>query len=91
MDPALPIPYGALGDRAIGVREGRIAAIEPMAKVPLDRLTGAVIDAGGAWITPGLIDCHTHLCYGSLSCMEASFSIRDGGHSANAPAGLAPT
>jgi imidazolonepropionase len=70
MDRALPSTYGALRDHAIGIRGGKIAAIEPMAAVRLDRLTATIIDVGGAWITPGLIDCHTHLVYGGNRTRE---------------------
>lgn len=58
--PSVPRPYGALENHAIGVSNGNIAAI-----VPANEVHGQpVIDVGGRWITPGLIDCHTHLIYG---------------------------
>ena len=53
MDLARPGEYGALENDALGVRAGRIAAIEPMSAVALDRLAGEVIDVRGAWIAPG--------------------------------------
>jgi imidazolonepropionase len=55
-------PYGAIEDGAIAVRDGRIAWIGPRAKLPDDAHTAR--DLGGAWVTPGLIDCHTHLVFG---------------------------
>ncbi len=44
----------------VGIRDGRIAALGPMKE-----FTGAVRveDGGGRLLTPGLIDCHTHLVY----------------------------
>jgi len=59
-------PYGAMRDAAIAVRGERIAWLGPAA---LARRSPAlrhadVHEVAGAWITPGLIDCHTHLVYG---------------------------
>ncbi len=59
-------PYGVLRDAAIAVRGERIAWVGP-AGVALGAPAIAkaeVYDAAGAWLTPGLIDCHTHLVYG---------------------------
>lgn len=59
-------PYGVLHDAAIAVRGERIAWVGPAslaAHAPAMR-RAEVRDVGGAWITPGLIDCHTHLVYG---------------------------
>ncbi|WP_292169933.1 imidazolonepropionase [Brevundimonas sp.] len=56
-------PYGTIEDGAILVREGRIAWVGARADLPshqaveTDRLDGR-------WVTPGLIDCHTHLVFG---------------------------
>lgn len=53
--------YGALRDGAIAVKDGRISWVglrsEWHGKAAVEH------DARGAWITPGLIDCHTHLVY----------------------------
>lgn len=55
--------YGEIRDGAIAVRDGRIAWIGKQADLPPDRLASAVHDGRGCWITPGLIDCHTHIVY----------------------------
>ncbi len=64
MDPARGWPYGAPeGPHALRARNGRIEAILPMqdwAPAPGEE----AVDAGGRWITPGLVDCHTHLVWG---------------------------
>ena len=58
--------YGAVEGAALAVADGRIAWLGPMAELPEApaRRAAEVHDAGGRWITPGLIDCHTHLVYG---------------------------
>lgn len=66
MAPGRPATYGALLDHAIGVRDGQIVAIVPSDQVG----EGEIVDAGGRWITPGLIDCHTHLVYGGNRAAE---------------------
>ena len=58
-------PYGLIEDGALAVRDGRIAWAGPRSELPAALREGAVEhDAQGALITPGLIDCHTHLVYG---------------------------
>lgn len=60
------VPYGAIEDGALAARDGSIAWVGPRAELPdvPERLAARVIDAGGRWITPGLIDPHTHLIFG---------------------------
>src|SRR5262245_30486506 len=56
---------GHLGDAVLAVRDGRIAWIGTRAA--LGALEGwsasQATDARGLWITPGFIECHTHLVY----------------------------
>ena len=56
---------GIVEKGAVASRGGRIAFAGPQSELPADALTrGKSIDCEGRWITPGLIDCHTHLVYG---------------------------
>jgi imidazolonepropionase len=59
-------PYGVLEDGALAAADGAIAWLGPRTALPEppERLAREVIDAGGRWITPGLIDPHTHLVFG---------------------------
>lgn len=57
-------PYGMIEDGALVAEDGRIAWVGPRADLPAALRTGAIEhDAQGALLTPGLIDCHTHLVY----------------------------
>jgi len=56
-------PYGAIRDGAVGVKKDRIGWIGTMRDLPHDLGDVQTLDAGGRWLTPGLVDCHTHLVY----------------------------
>lgn len=70
MDTQHATPYGALHGHALVVEAGRIAAIVPQQQLNLASFDGEVVDAAGRWITPGFIDCHTHLVYGGNRAAE---------------------
>ena len=55
--------YGEIRDGAIAVRNGLIAWVGPRADLPAAYSAVTVYDGQGVWLTPGLIDCHTHIVY----------------------------
>jgi imidazolonepropionase len=55
---------GIIEDGLIAARGDRIVYAGPAADAPPGLDAKERIDCGGRWITPGLIDCHTHLVYG---------------------------
>jgi imidazolonepropionase len=55
--------YSIIEDAALVTRAERIEWIGPRAELPAGDYA-ETIDLGGAWLTPGLIDCHTHLVFG---------------------------
>jgi imidazolonepropionase len=63
MDPSVAAPFGAIEDGAIGIADGRIVQVGR--RVDLAGYRAASVDRlGGALVTPGLVDCHTHLVFG---------------------------
>ena len=64
MDTARPGPYGLVSDAAVGVTDGRVRWVGPMAELPVGAGATRTVDAAGALVTPGLVDCHTHLVFG---------------------------
>ena len=69
-------PYGAIVDGALAVTGDRIAFVGrgDALPAPPDRLAEAVHDGGGRWMTPGLVDCHTHLVFAGARARE--FELR---------------
>jgi imidazolonepropionase len=57
------VPYGAIEDAAILIRDGAVVWIGPRADLP-DHEATETHALQGRWVTPGLIDCHTHLVFG---------------------------
>lgn len=70
------VPYGLIPDGALLVDGPTLRWVGPRAEIPADLLAQCTSrhDAGGALITPGLIDCHTHLVYGGDRAHE--FELR---------------
>jgi len=73
-----PAPYGSVEQAAIGLSGDRIAWVGPMAELPKPAasLSPVVHNAEGRWITPGLIDCHTHLVYGGDRAAEFELRLK---------------
>ena len=57
--------YGTVEDGAVAWRGGLIAHVGPRAELPdlPERLAAQVHDCDGDWLTPGLVDCHTHVVF----------------------------
>ncbi|MGH8172127.1 MAG: imidazolonepropionase [Rhodanobacteraceae bacterium] len=72
-------PYGAIENAALGWKDGVITFAGAMDVLPdrAENLARDVESARNAWITPGLIDCHTHLVFGGDRAAE--FEQRLGG------------
>ncbi len=59
------VAYGAIENAALGWKDGVFIFAGPQSALPGKpaELAAQVESTGGAWITPGLIDCHTHLVF----------------------------
>ena len=67
MDSAIDDTYGTVLNAALGIKNGKIAWCGNAADFPeFDSLQTPVVNGHGKWITPSLIDCHTHIvCAGN--------------------------
>ncbi|HEY4834431.1 MAG TPA: imidazolonepropionase [Bradyrhizobium sp.] len=61
---------GAVEDGVIAATDGRIVYAGPAADAPSALDAKQRTNCDGRWITPGLIDCHTHLVYGGNRAQE---------------------
>ncbi|WP_216333363.1 imidazolonepropionase [Rhizobium sp. X9] len=79
---------GAIENAAIAVRNGRIAFAGAESDLPA-YLAAAdeTIDCSGRWITPALIDCHTHLVFGGNRAMEFEMRLNGATYEEIAKAG----
>ena len=70
-----PHGYGEIADGALGWRDGVLSFVGPRSQLPGEprELARTVVEAEG-WITPGLIDCHTHLVFAGDRARE--FELR---------------
>ena len=85
-------PLGIIDNGAVGIADGKIVRVGKRAELAGTR--AKQVDAlGGAWVTPGLVDCHTHLIFGGNRADE--HALRRAGASyediAKAGGGIAST
>ena len=60
------VPYGAVENGALAIKDGKIVFVGPMSDLPGGQpgdLAEDVRLGGDYWITPGLIDCHSHMIF----------------------------
>lgn len=70
--------YGAIEDGLVAVTGSTIAWVGPTSQAPPGLISepGQELDAAGGWITPGLIDCHTHLVFGGNRAHEFEMRLQ---------------
>jgi imidazolonepropionase len=81
--------YGAIDDGALAWKDGALTFVGPRSALPdaPEALAHETIDAGGAWVTPGLIDCHTHLAFADDRAHEFELRLQGASYEAIARAG----
>lgn len=65
---------GIIEGGAVAARNGEIAFCGPRSELPTNCDATERVDLDGRWITPGLIDCHTHIVHGGNRAHE--FELR---------------
>lgn len=79
--------YGEVTHGAIAVADGKIAWLGKQVDLPEVSSTVDIIDGRGQWVTPGLIDCHTHLVYGGNRANEFEMRLEGKSYEEIAKAG----
>jgi len=64
------VPYGLIENGTLVIEQGRIAWIGKTADLPSHYAGCAQEDLDGRLVTPGLIDCHTHVVFGGNRARE---------------------
>ncbi|QLE80281.1 imidazolonepropionase [Pseudoalteromonas sp. S1609] len=71
MDNNIDAPYGAIENAALAIKNGKIIWLGEQTELPdFDVLATPVVSIKGQWLTPGLIDCHTHLVFAGSRAQE---------------------
>jgi imidazolonepropionase len=78
---------GATEHGVIAARDGRIVFAGAACDFPVDADAAERIDCDGRWITPGLIDCHTHLVFGGNRAHEFELRLQGASYEEIARAG----
>ncbi|MEX0302420.1 MAG: imidazolonepropionase [Leisingera sp.] len=81
------MPYGLIEGGAIAVSDGQIVWTGPRAELPADNSKWEMQDLGGRLVTPGLIDCHTHIVFGGNRAMEFEMRLNGASYEEVARAG----
>lgn len=77
---------GVIEDGALAARDGRIAWVGSASDMPAWQAADQIA-LEGRWITPGLVDCHTHLVYGGERAHEFELRLAGASYEAIARAG----
>jgi imidazolonepropionase len=81
--------YGAIENAALAWKDGKITFAGKQSELPgrPDSLAVEVESLGNAWITPGLIDCHTHLVFAGNRAEEFAMRLNGASYEEIARAG----
>lgn len=80
--------YGEISEAALAICDGKIVWLGKQVDLPIyDAKAVNVMDGKGRWLTPGLIDCHTHLVYGGNRAHEFEMRLQGKSYQEIAEAG----
>lgn len=81
--------YGEIEDGALGWKDGVLTFVGPRSALPKapGSFATEVIEVDGGWITPGLIDCHTHLVFAGDRAHEFELRLEGASYEEIARAG----
>ncbi|GAA6193450.1 imidazolonepropionase [Phaeobacter sp. NW0010-22] len=79
--------YGLIPDGAIVVGDGRISWVGALADLPDEHATLPRQNLGGRLVTPGFVDCHTHIVFGGDRAMEFEMRLNGASYEEVARAG----
>ena len=82
-----PQPYGLIEDAAIAIAEGQIAWGGPRGDLPQGYRALPAESLGQRLVTPGLIDCHTHIVHGGDRAREFEMRLEGASYEEIARAG----
>lgn len=86
--------YGIIENAALAIKDGRIAWLGKREELPeFDAFATPTYQGKGGWLTPGLIDCHTHIVYGGNRAKEFEMRLEGASYQeiANAGGGIVST
>jgi imidazolonepropionase len=79
--------YGLIPDAAVLIEGDRFAWVGPRALIPGPYDTLPPVDLGGCLVTPGLLDCHTHIVFGGNRAEEFEMRLNGASYEEVARAG----
>lgn len=79
--------YGLIPDGAVAVADAKVVWVGKSAEIPSPYHSFSRMGCGGRLVTPGLIDCHTHVVFGGDRAAEFEMRLNGASYEAVARAG----
>lgn len=79
--------YGLIPDGAVAIADTKVVWVGKLAELPSQYQSFSNKGCGGRLITPGLIDCHTHVVFGGDRAAEFEMRLNGASYEAVARAG----
>ena len=79
--------YGLIEHGALFIRDGKISWVGKGSEIPSELISSESKDLDGRLVTPGLVDCHTHILYGGNRSVEFEMRLNGANYKDIARAG----